>query len=485
MRKPISTELTYLPTGTGTSQKRIEEVARKHRILERATESGRKNEPRSDDIHLDETQRELVDESTSFIATVTRLAAEDITKRTNEVRMLSPAPLDTPLERATIKREVAEVKDRFGEDYVVAHGRRQAALRDLRSFEESNRLGHSSAVYGNDFLMFFSFFLFLVLAEAAFNAFLFAELQTRGLVGGLMLAGAVGSANVLMGVGTGFIGWRMIIHVKPLYRALGIVTTVLLMTSALALHLALGDLREAITHSAGAQIDFLVITKPWRWFAYTSIAPFVLFAVGVGTYLIAALKGRGGTWGIVAPYWGHEGYDRRFKKADAILQDANQNLKDAVQNAFDGERAKLRVRLADETSRLAEIRRSAAEAHGIARTLGDSIQHEIGRQEIWQRMYRDRNRLVRDTQEPAYFDVFPAFEEWRAARLDLSELTELVAAAERTLSDNTAKLAALEEETLREQVTTINGMLRVVAEGKRRSKRRAAEDDGFAGQAAE
>jgi hypothetical protein len=146
-----------------------------------------------------------------------------------------------------------------------------------------------------------------------------------------------------MGVGTGLLGWRLLIHVKPLRRLLGITITGLFMTAAFALHLALGDLREAITHNPTAQIDFLVILKPWRWFNYTSIPPFVLFAVGVATFLIAALKGRGGTWGVVSPYWGHDTLDRRFRAADAVLQDAKQNLKTAVQNAYDEERAKLRA----------------------------------------------------------------------------------------------------------------------------------------------
>jgi len=42
------------------------------------------------------------------------------------------------------------------------------------------------------------------------------------------------------------------------------------MTAALALHLALGTLREAISQEKPT-IDFLIILKPWRWLNYTSI----------------------------------------------------------------------------------------------------------------------------------------------------------------------------------------------------------------------
>jgi len=270
------------------------------------------------------------------------------------------------------------------------------------------------------------------------------------------------------------------IHVKSLRRLLGIIITALFMTAGFALHLALGDLREAITHNPAAQIDFLVILKPWRWFNYTSIPPFVLFAVGVATFLIAALKGRGGSWGVVAPYWQHDAFDRRYRAADAVLQDAKQNLKAAVQNAYDEERAKLRAEHAAQCQAMAEIRQLAAEAQGIKRTLGDSIEAEIGRLHIWLRMYRDRNRAVRTTPAPDYFEVYPGFEEWRTDRLDLSVLMDLVAAAERQLAENGEKLAALEDKTLREQVAVIEAMLATITESERESVVRIAKDDAAA-----
>jgi hypothetical protein len=319
--------------------------------------------------------------------------------------------------------------------------------------------------------------LLLILAESVFNAFIFQELQDRGLLGGLVLASAVGLANVLMGAGTGYLGWRLAGHIRWGHRILGILLSAIFMAGAFALHLALGDLREAITHNIAAQIDFLVILKPSHWFAYTSIPPAVLFSVGVATFVIAALKGRGGTWGIVTPYWGHDTLDRRFRAADRAFEDAKANLKDALQNAFDGERQKVRMRLAQEAHNVDHIRRLAAEAHGKARTLSDSIQDEIGRLWIWLRMYRDRNRAVRTTPAPRNFEDYPAFEEWRRTRLDLTELTELVGVAERTLAENKTKLATLEDKTLQEQTATIDSMLTVIGASERRAALQVRKDD--------
>ena len=473
----ISVDTGYIPAKSNVSRSRIEEIAAKHDIEEAGRIAGRKNQPAETDATLDETQRGLVDESQAFAAAGTRIAGAEITERVNQIQSLLPTPLETALEQSNLRRHVAEAKDRYRDDLDLAFAERQRHLRTLRDFEERNRLAPQSAIYKNDKAMFFAVLLVLTFGEAVFNAFSFEELQDRGLVGGLILAFTVAVANVLMGLGTGFLGWRLMGHVQWRKRLLGVLLTVLLMVSALALHLALGDLREAITHNAKAQIDFLVLLKPWRWFAYTSIPPAVLFAVGVATFIIAAFKGRGSTWGIVAPYWGHETLDRRFRAADEVFEDAKANLKDAILNAFDGERAKVRARHEAEIAEVAQIRSLAAEAEGIERTLSDSIEDELGRLHIWLRMYRDSNRSVRDTPAPSYFETYPGFEEWRSARLDLSELRELKETAERVLMENRAKLAALEDKTLQEQTATSDAMPTLVSASERRAALQLRKDD--------
>ncbi|MDX1922440.1 MAG: hypothetical protein SFW65_04865 [Alphaproteobacteria bacterium] len=470
---------TFVPTSSTYSPKRIEEVKAKHDILGRATAAGRKNEPRSEDVDLDEHQRVLVDETQGFVASVTRLAGAEITQRTNAARALLPYPLDTGLERANIGRQVAEAKDLHRDDLETALKHQQRALRDLRTFEEDNGLGPFSAIYKDDRAMFFALLAILMLGESVFNAFSFEELQDRGLLGGLMLALSVGVANVVMGLGAGFLGFRLMIHRQPALRLLGIGITGVLLTAALALHLALGDLREAISHDAKAQIDFLVILKPWRWFAYSSIPPFVLFAVGLATFFVAALKGRGGSWGIVAPYWQHEVMDRRFRAADRVLEDARANLKNGLQNGFDGELAKLRARLETETANVGEIRRLVSEAQGIERTMNDSIADEIGRQHIWQRTYRDRNRAVRTTPAPAYFDSYPEFEDLRKTRLDVSDLYAVAEQAEKILAQNRSRLAELQQKILTEQTATIEAMLTMVSSAERRAAQQINKDDAF------
>lgn len=475
----IKISTTYMPRGSDASRQRIDDIAAKLDIVGRATAAGRKDEPPTTEKQLDATERQLIDESQGFIGAATRLAASKITDHGNAMRSLLPAPLDTTLEEATIKRQATEAEERYGSDLEGAYADRQTAWRDLRGFEEDNRRQPQSAVYKTDALMFWSLLVALILGEGGGNAFLFAELQDRGLIGGLMLALAIGLANVLLGLGTGFLGWRLMTHVKMDRKLLGVALSSLFMNAGLAMHLALGDLREAITRDANARIDFLVILKPSHWFAYTSIPPFVLFAVGVATFVVAALKGRGGTWGIVAPYWSHDVYDRRFHAADAALQDAKENFKDAVQNAYDGERLNLRARLAEGTAALAQIRQLANEAQGIASTLGDAIQEEIGRSHIWLRGYRDHNRAVRTSKAPAYFSTYPSFAEWRSQRLDLSEITRTTAAAEQRVADNAAALAALEAATLREQTLVIDRTLTRIGERRERAEAGLARDAAF------
>ena len=481
MAKSLSLDprTSFVAVNTGTAKRRIDEVLGRHDVLRRAAEAGQKNEPYTTDQEFDETQRLLIGESQGFIGTLMRVAKTDITDRENSIRMLMPRVLVTNLERSKIKLEVSAITKDFLERLTKASQWCLRTLQQRRSFEEEHGQAPASGIYGDDLAVFFSVLIALVLAEGVFNAFLLQELQDRGLLGGLMLAVGVGMANVLIGLGMGFFGWRLMIHVNRYRRLAGIVITAICASAGLALHLALGELREAITHNAAAQVDFLIITQPWRWFRYTSIPPFVLFAVGVATFLIAALKGRGGNWGVVTPYWGYDIVDRRFRAADAALEDATEDFKDAVYNAYGSERAKLRARHAEDGEKLREIRRIAAEAQGIVRTLGDSIEAEIGNLHVWLRMYRDRNRAVRMTPAPAYFAVYPEFEEWRAARLDVSDLLALAGEAERIWAENGEKLVAVEQETLEEQIAVVEEMMKTISDAEVESARRIAKDDAI------
>lgn len=476
-KRKVSIESTYIPRNSKFSQERIEAIKAKHDITGKAAIAGRKNEPRSDDRDLDENQRAIVDESLSFVASTTRVAGAETTERSNTIRGLIPAPIETGVERANIRREVAEEKDQHRDELDQAYTTRQRTLRDLRTFEEDNKLGPFSAIYKDDRAMFITVLVLLMLGESVFNAFSFAELQDRGLVGGLLLALSVGVANVVMGLGLGFLGLRLLVHRQHLMRLLGIIITATLSIAGLSLHLALGDLRETITRDASAEINFLVILEPWRWFAYHSIPPFVLFAVGLATFLVAALKGRGGSWGIVAPYWNHEVFDRRYRAANAAFEDAKFNFKNAMQNAFDGELAKVLARLETDTANVIKIRQLVAEAEGVARTLSDSIADEIGRQHIWLRVYRDRNRTVRTTPAPAYFDVYPEFNDLRETRLDLTELHDLAQKAEQVLTENRGRVAELQEKTIEEQIATIDALMTMISSSERRAVQQIQKED--------
>lgn len=478
--KSILTDRIYLPANGHLSSNRVADVANKLDIIGKATSAGRKNEPHTNDLDLDVNQRALVGESQGFVASVTRIAESEIKERTNLALSLTPSPLDTRVERANIRRHVAETKDLARDDLEGTFKHQQRALRDQRTFEDNNGLAPFSAIYKDDRAMFIALLVVLMFGESIFNAFSFEELQDRGLLGGLMLALSVGVANVLMGLGAGFIGFRLMIHRQPMLRLLGIVVTVVLLIAGLTLHLALGDLREAIGHDGKAQIDFLVILKPWRWFNYTSIPPFVLFAVGIATFFVAAMKGRGGSWGIVAPYWNHEVMDRRFRAADRAFEDAKANFKDGLQNAYDGEVSKLKTRLVSETANIAEIRRLVSEAQGIERTMNDSIDDEIGRLHTWQRMYRESNQAVRTTPAPAYFATYHQFDDMRKKRLDMSELLKVLAHAEEMLAKNRNSFAELQEEVLDEQTATIDALLTMVSSSERRVTQQIHKEEAIA-----
>ena len=111
--------------------------------------------------------------------------------------------------------------------------------------------------------------------------------------------------------------------------------------------------------------------------------------------------------------------------------------------------------------------------------MSDSINEEIGRQHIWLRTYRDRNRAVRTTPAPAYFDSYPQFTELRETRLDQTELHAAAATAEAILAQNRSRLADLQEKILRDQTAAIEAMLTMISSAERRATQHMNRDDAI------
>lgn len=477
MRKSLSHEGSYVPVGIGFSDARLKEISKKLNIERRATENGTKNEPSSKATGPDDVERSIIDVSQGFLNNISRRAERAITEFVNAMRQSAPARINTKLVEADMTRKARETLDVFGDSLVQVAQERHRKHRQLRAFEEQNGRAPLSAIYSRDTTMWVSTLSALGVGESLANAVFFQELQTGGYVGGFGLAAGTSLVNLAIGIGTGGLGWRLMSHRKSFLKALGLLTTSAFSTAALALHLALGSLRERITHDPNAQIDFMVILRPSEYFSYSSIPPFVVFSIGVATFLVAALKGRGGTWGIVAPYFGHDVYDRRFRQADSQLQEAIENIKSALQNAYDSHRKQLRAQHASDQGILNTLRRQRAEAHAIARTLGDSIKEEIARATIWLQSYRNKNKSVRDTEPPVYFDEYPTFDEWQSQRLNLGEVDALIEEAEETLAVNTATLTELEVLMLEAQTTAIDSLLDKIKTFDEDASKKVERDD--------
>lgn len=94
-------------------------------------------------------------------------------------------------------------------------------------------------------------------------------------------------------------------------------------------------------------------------------------------------------------------------------------------------------------------------------------------------MYRDRNRAVRTTPAPVYFDTYPEFNELRQTRLDLGDLQAVLQQAEQHLAQNRKSLAELQEKILDEQTATIDALLTMVSSAERRATQQINKDDAI------
>jgi multisubunit Na+/H+ antiporter MnhB subunit len=271
-------------------------------ITNTARREGVANLPASTDRDLDECQRRVLSAGDTGTATLLAIGETKIRAAENEIERLSPRPFNAALEEADIHRAIADEKQRCESALDEKHQARQSAWRQRELFKLENGLTRS-AVYGTDIAVFTLTLLAFAILEAVGNASIFQQATEGGLTGGFLLAIAVGLVNIALGCAVGFFG-RGIVHTDRRRRADGWIVIGVGVFAAFTMHLVLAHFREALEHTTteAPPIDFSIVLKPATWFSFTGLEPFLLFTAGIIFFAVAAMKGRGGRWGICDGY---------------------------------------------------------------------------------------------------------------------------------------------------------------------------------------
>jgi hypothetical protein len=475
---------TIMPVGNhwvpldGPYGPKADELAIQLGVVATARQNGVANLPPSTDLDLDECQRKIVAAGDRGTATLAALADNNMRAAENEINALMPRLVEPALEEADLHRGIAEEKRQCEDALDERHKARQSTWRHRELFKLDNGLIRPAS-YNDDNIVFGLTLVAMAIVEALGNAWILKEATEGGWTGGFLLAVAVGFVNIALGLAVGFIGLRWIEHTSRARRADGWIVIVVGALFAFGTHIVMAHFREALerAHGEAVTVDFSIVLKPWEWFAFSSLEPFILFILGMLFFLVAAAKGRGGSWGIVDPYPGYKTVDANFQQKDEALILGKQEFKDGIKRAYDEQREKLRARHAGDESNLIKIHQIASDAARLVRDVKESNTAWIEVTAYLLRLYREENRKVRTALSPRYFEEFPSFADLRGRTIEDERARSQVSKAEAIVIENTRKLAALEEKLTREQTEEIEHFLARTNESEERAEKRLVRDE--------
>ena len=151
--------------------------------------------------------------------------------------------------REAIKSEENEYRHHEMDDRSEAKESHDAAIIELQTFRarHGDRIGDRTPDIKKNVEQTVAILVFIMLLEGGFNALLFKDAQSSGLMGGLMIAFAVSAVNVCLAVVTGFFGIRYAFnHPHIAARVFGGTIMAIGLLSGLFLNFFVAHFRDAV-----------------------------------------------------------------------------------------------------------------------------------------------------------------------------------------------------------------------------------------------
>lgn len=385
-------------------------IVKAHRVAERGAEDGARNVPDSSASSFSEAETEV------------HQVIEDALEEAS--RILTASTKDFPnvgREYVGIEQEAASIRNRANAEFEKL---RQTSLPEIREFIEVERralrqLKAFRQIHGfvrdgkvSEVISVVALLGFLFLIELGLTA-IFIGQYSGGFGGGIVSALLVTGTAVF----SGFIAGNF-------YKALGFKTYGIMRKFLIFLSLAMlfvAGLSSALyaahfrlileaggftDEQQAASVLNSIIYNTWQFVDVKN--SLLAFAVAVGAYIISAYKG----YTFHDPYWNYgpeqKRYNLAFDKLEArrktYLEDLKSTYEAACLNPIDEIRKRIRsewglVEAYSEQAKNVSRKRSA-----MAEQANHCLSRVIG-------IYRDNNRITRDSDEPKYFsEPLPRFE---------------------------------------------------------------------------
>ncbi|MEQ9507237.1 MAG: hypothetical protein RLO80_13325 [Hyphomonas sp.] len=345
----------------------------------------------------------------------------------NYIHDTAPADIHADQLREAIKAEEHEYRHYETDDSNEAKERHSAAIIELQAFKERHgpSIGQRTPDIKKNVEQAIAILVFIMLVEGAFNALLFKDAQSAGLLGGLLVAFGVSAVNVLFGVVAGFFGLRYLNHPAMPAKVMGGVIASICILTGIFLNFFVAHFRDAV------ETGLVVAEAEWRLgeFSMFEIPPGLVVRdmfpniIGFDSFVALALLILGLTIHALAVYEGYDrisdpypGYGRvwrKERKAYEHRQQLREDLRGDLSSYFSNSRMWFETQL----SRHAAAKREIEKAMNVLESRRDiavSIAAKAADQERGLKVaYRQAHRRMRNSLRdklgeqaacPAYFD---------------------------------------------------------------------------------
>ncbi|MDJ0922346.1 MAG: hypothetical protein QNI84_14555 [Henriciella sp.] len=345
----------------------------------------------------------------------------------NFITDCTPADIHPDHLREVIKAEENEFRHYEIDDATSAAEHHDATVIELQEFRSTHgdQIGKRTPDIKKNVEQTIAILIFIMIIEGCFNALLFKDAQSSGLLGGMMIAFGVSAVNVLFGVVGGFLGLRYLNHPAMPMKVIGGVVAGICVLLGIFLNLFVAHFRDAV--EAG-----LIAAK-----ASGSLAGFSMFDItpgmvigdmfpnvfGLDSLVAIGLLLIGITIFAIALYEGYDklsdrypGYGRVWRK-ERLAYEQRQAVRNGVRDDLSDYFTRCRFWFETQHSRHTAAKREIEKAMNELderRDLAVSIAARAGDQErslkvAYRQAHRRQRNAMRDklgeqAAVPAYFD---------------------------------------------------------------------------------
>ncbi len=356
----------------------------------------------------------------------------------NFITDCTPADIYPDHLREVIKAEENEFRHYEADDSTNAAEHHAATVVELEEFrnQHGGQIGKRTPDIKKNVEQTIAILIFVMIVEGCFNALLFKDAQSSGLLGGMMIAFGVSAVNVLFGVVGGFLGLRYLNHPKMPMKVMGGIVAGIFVTLGIALNLFVAHFRDAVEHGLLAAKEAGSLTG----FSMFDIAPSAVIAdmfpniFGLDSLVAIGLLLIGLTIFAIALYEGYDrisdrypGYGRVWRK-ERLAYEQRQAVRNGVRDDLSDYFTRCRFWFESQHSRHVAAKREIEKAMNELEERRDfavSIAARAGDQErslkvAYRQAHRRQRNALRDVlgaqaAVPAYFEEIvtpnlPAFD---------------------------------------------------------------------------